>query len=143
MIALSERLVERIRAHARRTYPEECCGALLGRNDSSEARIESVEPLENSRPEERRRRFRIDPAEYCRVESAAEARGLALLGFYHSHPDHPAEPSEYDREHALPLFHYVVVAVSSGGAGEITSWTLSEDRKSFCREPVRSRDDGD
>ncbi len=68
------------------------------------------------------------------MERLADAEGLALLGFYHSHPDHPAIPSEYDREHAFPFFHYVVMAVAGGQPGEVSSWILSEDRGVFEKE---------
>ena len=71
-----------------------------------------------------------------RAELEAGRRGLDVLGFYHSHPDHPAEPSEYDREHALPGYVYVIVAVDNGGAGEVKSWSLSPDRTAFAPEPA-------
>jgi proteasome lid subunit RPN8/RPN11 len=136
MIALSPELRRQIESHGTEAYPDECCGALLGRPRDGGARIERVERLPNSRGDERRRRYRIDAREYRRVETLAEAEGLELLGFYHSHPDHPATPSEFDREHALPSFHYLVLSVDSKGSGELGSWILSEDRGAFAQEEL-------
>lgn len=143
MIAMPRRAVEAIRAHGREAYPEECCGALLGTIGNGGARVARVERMANARENERRRRYAIDPLEYLRMEKLADAQGLALIGFYHSHPDHPAAPSEYDREHALSFFRYVVLAVASGEPGELTGWTLSEDRGTFQSEPLAVEDSGD
>jgi proteasome lid subunit RPN8/RPN11 len=134
VIALRAKTLAAIREHGREAYPEECCGALLGVETSGTARVARVERVENARREERRRRYRIEPLEYARVERLADAEGLSVLGFYHSHPDHPAVPSEYDREHGLPFFHYVVVAVGAESSGEAASYVLSEDRGVFERE---------
>jgi len=129
-------VLDAIREHGRKTYPEECCGALVGIHGGGRAAVRRIERLPNSRGGDRLRRFRIDAADYRRVEAAAEGSGLELLGFYHSHPDHPAVPSDYDREHAMPFFHYVVVSVCSGEPGAIASWVLSEDRAAFERETL-------
>jgi proteasome lid subunit RPN8/RPN11 len=136
VIALSDSAREAIREHGRRTYPEECCGALLGRKGEKVDRVTEVEPVGNSQEGSRRRRFRIKPADYLRIERLALEREWDLLGFYHSHPDHPAVPSEYDREHALPFFHYVVLGVASGEPDDMASWVLSEDRRVFDREKI-------
>ncbi len=136
MITLPEGTLGEIREHGREAYPEECCGALLGVIEKEIPRVTRPERTANSSSDERRRRFRITPEEYRQVERLAETEGLVLLGFYHSHPDHPAAPSAYDREHALPFFHYLVMAVDSGRPGEITSWVLSESRGVFEREPL-------
>jgi proteasome lid subunit RPN8/RPN11 len=140
VIALRKETLDAIREHGRKAYPEECCGALLGVETNGTARVARVERIENTRREERRRRYRIEPLEYARVERLADAEGLSVLGFYHSHPDHPAVPSEYDREHGLPFFHYVVVAVGGGSPGEAASYVLSEDRGVFEREEVLVED---
>jgi proteasome lid subunit RPN8/RPN11 len=140
MIALGARTLAEIRDHGRETYPEECCGALLGVETDGTARVARVERIENARREERGRRYRIEPLDYARVERLADAEGLSVLGFYHSHPDHPAVPSEYDREHGLPFFHYVVVAVGAESSGEAASYVLSEDRSVFEREEVLVED---
>ena len=101
-----------IEQHGRETYPHECCGALLGDGD----RIVATHPLPNVTTEGPRRRFRIDDKDYLASERQASAAGLALLGFYHSHPDHPAEPSQYDLDHAWPTFVYPIVSVRDGRA---------------------------
>jgi len=136
VIALPDEAVREIRAHAGETYPEECCGALLGTAEKAEARVARTERLSNIATVERGRRYVIDPAEYLRVERRAAEEGLALLGFYHSHPDHPAAPSAFDREHAMPIFHYLVQAVAGGQPGDLTAWLLSEDRQAFDRETI-------
>jgi len=136
VITLDAGTVEAIREHGRQTYPEECCGAMLGSSSDGAARVTRVERMENTREQERRRRYTIDPLEYVRVERQADSEGMQVVGFYHSHPDHPAVPSEYDREHGLPIFHYVLVAVRAGVPGEVASYVLSEDRGAFDREEL-------
>ena len=136
MITIEPRLVREIKEHGRHAYPEECCGALLGTGRDSSAFVTRVERMRNVREDERRRRYTIDPLEYARVEQGADAEGIQVLGFYHSHPDHPARPSEYDRERAMPFFHYIVLAVASGCPGEIGSFVLSDDRAAFEREEL-------
>lgn len=143
MILLPEEAVETIRAHGRKAYPEECCGALLGTLENGSARAVRTEAVANARTNERRRRYVIDPGEYRRVEELAGALGLSLIGFYHSHPDHPAAPSEYDREHALPFFRYLVLAVARGEPRELTAWRLSEDRKTLDSEPLAVANSGE
>jgi proteasome lid subunit RPN8/RPN11 len=135
--------VERaIRREGEKSYPGECCGALIGRlkaeaeGDDARAVI-SVFPIENARESgERRRRFTIEAGDLLRAERAALGQGLEVLGFYHSHPDHPALPSDYDREHALPFYSYVIVAVEGGRAAEMSSWRLEADRASFKEEAI-------
>jgi proteasome lid subunit RPN8/RPN11 len=137
VIVVPPSVLEAIRGHGGETYPEECCGALLGQTRESDALVTRAERILNASREMRERRFSIDPRDYLRLERRAEELGLSLLGFYHSHPDHPAAPSAYDREHALPFLHYLIVAVDNGRPGEATSWVLSEDRGAFEREELR------
>ncbi len=138
MIEIPAEVLAQIERHARETYPEECCGALVGKPFGANTRVRRVEALVNRSVQERGRRYVVSPEDYVRVERAAEKEGLALLGFYHSHPDHPPVPSEFDREHALPFFHYIVMAVPGGEPGEALSWTLSEDRGVFESEELVS-----
>jgi proteasome lid subunit RPN8/RPN11 len=121
---------EAIRAHGRETYPYECCGAMLGRDGV----VLAVVPLPNTTEEGPRRRFLVRPEDYRTAERLAGQRSMALLGFYHSHPDHPARPSQYDLDHAWPVFSYVIVSVSNGVAEDIRSWRLREDRSAFDEE---------
>src|SRR2546430_14814500 len=116
-----------VRAHGRETYPHECCGALVGRN----GRVADIVPLPNTTEEGPRRRFLVRPSDYREAERRATELGGELLGFYHSHPDHPARPSQYDLDHAWPTFAYVIVSVASGAARDITVWWLKDDRSTF------------
>lgn len=141
MIRVPAAVLEEIRAHAREAYPEECCGGLLGEASGAGIRIADAERIANASPEMRERRFAVDPRDYLRLEKLADARRLSLVGFYHSHPDHPAAPSEYDREHAFPFLHYLILSVERGRPGEATSWVLSEDRGAFEREELLMADD--
>jgi len=133
---------EAIRAHGQETYPHECCGALVGRDD----RVDAIVALPNTTEEGPRRRFLVRPSDYREAERRASELGGELLGFYHSHPDHPARPSQYDLDHAWPTFAYIIVAVSGNGlprqsgeaasaeaatAGAMTVWYLKDDRSSF------------
>ena len=122
---------------AERIYPHECCGALFGQTLDGLKVVSEIFPLANARePGEQYHRFVIEPDEVMKAERAAAKNGLAVLGFYHSHPDHPAKPSDYDREHALPVWSYPIVSVVSGRALEITSWLLSDDRERFSEEAI-------
>jgi proteasome lid subunit RPN8/RPN11 len=116
-----------IRRHGEETYPHECCGALVGAADH----VTHAVALPNTTEEGPRRRFLVRPADYRLAEQRAADLGGELLGFYHSHPDHPARPSQFDLDHAWPTFAYVIVSVVSGRAGEMTVWFLKEDRSRF------------
>lgn len=116
-----------IRAHGREAYPRECCGALLGRGGV----VHEAYGLPNVTTEGARRRFLIDPGDYRAAEARARAAGLELLGFYHSHPDHPAVPSAHDLAHAWPSFHYAIVSVAHDRVDDLRSWVLADDRSRF------------
>ena len=131
-VTLAAEVGAAIRRHGEETYPHECCGALVGAAD----RIDSAVALPNTTEEGPRRRFLVRPQDYRAAERRATERGLELLGFYHSHPDHPARPSQYDLDHAWPVFSYVIVSVREGVAAELTSWRLREDRAAFDEETV-------
>jgi proteasome lid subunit RPN8/RPN11 len=131
--------VEReIRRHGEETYPHECCGALVG----SAGRATATVALPNTTEEGPRRRFLVRPSDYRLAEQKATEIGGELLGFYHSHPDHPSRPSQYDLDHAWPTFAYIIVAVAGAAAspdrsgepakaGDMTVWFLKEDRSTF------------
>lgn len=121
-----------IRAHGRETFPHECCGAMLGRDGA----VHEAHPLPNTTEEGPRRRFLVRPDDYRAAEKRARETGLDLLGFYHSHPDHPARPSQYDLDHAWPSFSYVIVSVMAGDDKLLTSWLLKADRSAFDEQPV-------
>lgn len=135
-LVLSPEVEAEIRAHARAEYPHECCGALLGTEQGETRLITQIIRLANERTDERERRFYVSPQQVLMAERQARAAGLLLLGFYHSHPNHPAVPSEYDREHALPYYSYPIVSVIQGEPVELRSWRLKEDRTGFAEEPL-------
>jgi proteasome lid subunit RPN8/RPN11 len=116
-----------IRRHGIETYPNECCGALIA---SGEAIVEAF-PLPNTTAEGPRRRFLIGPNDYRLAEARARERGATLAGFYHSHPDHPARPSETDLAQAWPNLTYIIVAVREGQPEDLRFWRLREDRSGF------------
>jgi proteasome lid subunit RPN8/RPN11 len=126
-LTVSAAIDEAIRRHGQETYPHECCGALVG----GDGRVTTTVALPNTTEEGPRRRFLVRPSDYRLAEQRATELGGELLGFYHSHPDHPARPSQYDLDHAWPTFAYVIVAVAGGVAGDMTVWFLKDDRSSF------------
>ncbi len=119
---------EAIRREAARAYPHEGCGALLGREPDV---VSETLALANQEPNSPRTRFVVSPRDYLAAEQQADARGLTLLGFWHSHPDHPARPSETDRAFAWPGLLTVVVAVERGRPREITAWALPAPEQPF------------
>ena len=126
-LLLAESVGAAIRRHGQETYPHECCGALLGTDN----RVETTLALPNTTEEGPRRRFLVRPSDYRMAEQRAREVGADLLGFYHSHPDHPARPSQYDLDHAWPTFAYIIVAVAAGTAADMTVWWLKDDRTQF------------
>jgi len=140
-LLISKHLVEKIRRHGAETYPHECCGALLGRD--SEARSETpgrevlgLHALVNRRDDSPRNRFSVTGEDVLDAEKVARQQGLDVVGWYHSHPDHPARPSEFDREHAWPWYSYIIVSVQNGAPQEMTSWRLNDDRAEFSSEAL-------
>jgi proteasome lid subunit RPN8/RPN11 len=126
-LTISSAVDAAIRQHGHETYPHECCGALVGRDGT----VHAVVALPNTTDEGPRRRFMVRPSDYQLAERRATELGGELLGFYHSHPDHPARPSQYDLDHAWPTFAYIIVAVAEGVARDMTVWYLQEDRSRF------------
>jgi len=129
-LSLQPGIAEAIRAHGAETYPNECCGALYGRDGV----VTATFALSNTTEEGPRRRFLVRPQDYTAAERSATELGAELVGFYHSHPDHPARPSQYDLDHAWPFFSYIIVAVRAGKPEAMTSWRLREDRSAFDSE---------
>ena len=128
-----------IRRHGEDTYPHECCGALVG----GPGRVTAAVALPNTTEEGPRRRFLVRPADYRLAEERASDIGGGLVGFYHSHPDHPARPSQFDLDHAWPNFAYVIVAVASGAARDMTVWYLKEDRTNFDEGTIHGHENPD
>jgi proteasome lid subunit RPN8/RPN11 len=138
MIEISERLVNEIREHGVRDYPYECCGLLLGRFEAGAKVVQETHPISNAREESaKRNRFLIEPEELMRGERYARGRDLEVVGFYHSHPDSPAVPSQYDLEHAWPTYSYIIVSTSKDRATNLFSWEQEQDRSKFNQEEIR------
>ncbi len=116
--------------HAQRIFPDECCGFLFGTEQSDGTReVEKILEVDNSKSGDKRRRFEISPQNYLHAEKYAIEHDLLLLGIYHSHPGHPAIPSEHDRVAAQPYFSYIIVSVMQGKINHIRSWRLGEDSR--------------
>jgi proteasome lid subunit RPN8/RPN11 len=131
-LVLTAAVNEAIRRHGAEAYPHECCGALIGRDGI----VSEAFGLPNTTEEGPRRRFLVRPSDYRDAERRAASAGAELLGFYHSHPDHPAQPSQYDLDHAWPFFSYVIVSVRDRVPGDMTSWRLRDDRSAFDPETL-------
>lgn len=137
-VALPGALQARIHQQLQATYPNEGGGFLLGRADGPLAAIVDIVAVENVfASEEQYHRYAMTPGDWMRLEDEADARGLTLLGYYHSHPDSPAVPSEYDRAHAWPNFVYLIVSVQDGQAVTTRAWRLAEDRSAFDEQTLR------
>lgn len=140
MIKISETLLEEIKRHAEAEYPHECCGLLIGRiEDEGRTRVVSeTYPVKNSWEESPQHdRMLIAPNDYARAERKAGRRGLGVVGDYHSHPDHPAIPSQFDLEHSpWPTMSYIVVSVEKGRATALRSWEIAEDHSKFNEEEI-------
>ena len=140
MIRLDEGQLNEIRMHGERDYPYECCGLLIGRFETSgQKMVAETYPISNAREEEaKRNRFLIRPEELLCGEKHARDKGLDVVGFYHSHPNDQAVPSQYDLSHAWPTYSYIVVSVIHGGAAELRSWEMESDRSRFNEEEIRN-----
>ena len=138
MITVSEHLLNEIRAHGVRDYPHECCGLLLGRYAAEGKTVSETYPISNAREESaKRNRFLIEPVELMRGERYARDHDLEVVGFYHSHPDSPAVPSQYDLEHAWPTYSYIIVKTLADAATDLFSWEQEPDRSRFNQEELR------
>jgi proteasome lid subunit RPN8/RPN11 len=138
LITLDEPHLGEIRQHGERDYPYECCGLLIGSFEAIGRKVVvETYAISNAREEEaQRRRFLIRPEELMRGEKYAREKGLDVVGFYHSHPDDRAVPSQYDLEHAWPTYSYIVVAVIEGQAADLRSWEMEADRSRFDEEEI-------
>ena len=138
MIYLTEEHIEQIRAHGGRIYPHECGGMLIGRFENGKKEIIELLPMENAMDEaEKHNRVLILPKDVLKAERYAREKGLDVIGYYHSHPDHPARPSQFDLDHALPVWSYIIVSVEKGKAADLRSWEMENDRSKFNEEVIK------
>lgn len=147
-LVLCARHLETVKRHAATSYPEECCGFLVGRalgeegvedagsGEAPGSMVERVLSVQNERRDSRVNRYLISPETVLAAQREARGLGLEIVGYYHSHPDHPAVPSDFDREHAWPGLSYLIVAVEGGQAVVARSWRLADDRSRFEEETV-------
>jgi proteasome lid subunit RPN8/RPN11 len=134
MLVMPNRLLQQMNAHVEKAYPEEGAGFLIGH----EGEVKEIVELSNSREDgARQNRFLFTPDDYLKAEVKAESLGLDLIGVFHSHPDCPNVPSEYDREWAQPFFSYIITRVDEGKAVNSRSWKLLEDRSNYEEEEIR------
>lgn len=138
MITIPESSLRAIRAHGVQDYPYECCGLLLGSYSDEGKVVTETYPISNAREESaKRNRFLIEPAELMRGERYARDHNLEVVGFYHSHPDSPAVPSQYDLEHAWPTYSYIIVSTRADDSTDLFSWEQEFDRSRFNTEEIR------
>jgi proteasome lid subunit RPN8/RPN11 len=137
---LGPELMAELRGHAEQGYPHETCGIFLGRPGKEPEALE-FHPVPNVVTERTHDRYLIDPLTQLRIEKSAWSRGLEIVGFYHSHPDHPARPSQFDTEHAWPFWTYVVVSVERGKLTQATAWQLNETARRFEEVPLEVSQD--
>ncbi len=139
-LKLSMDLLDRIQSHAEASYPNEGAGLLLGKVDGERRSVTQLLPLENEFEEdERHHRYQISPRDMLAAQQLADSQDLDIVGVFHSHPDHPAEPSEFDRQWALPWFSYLITRVQEGKARESRSWLLTEDRSRFEEQALETQ----
>lgn len=136
MIRISQRLAREIRRAAERDYPVECCGVLLGTEAEGEKFVAALHATRNAHARGRERRYLIAPEELLEAERAARGRGMDVIGYYHSHPDAAASPSDTDRAHAWPWASYLIVSVTRGRARAMTAWVFYDPDAPFTREPI-------
>ncbi len=135
MIEIQRPLLERIHRHAKESYPNECCGILVGRT-RGEKRVESVFETENVEVRRGRDRYVIDPRDFLRVDKIAEDQGLDIIGFYHSHPGYSCVPSSTDQELAWQGYMYLIVSLQEGKNAEFKCWVLDETGKKWIEEKI-------
>jgi len=140
MLILAPDHEKAVRADGEKAYPNECCGFLIGEIDGAGVKtVRRVQAIDNAREDgEQYHRFLIKPEDMMSAEKTARSMKLDVVGFYHSHPDHPAAPSGYDKDHALPFYSYVIVSVKQGKSEDLTSWELTTDRKEFAPEELKA-----
>jgi proteasome lid subunit RPN8/RPN11 len=139
-VIMSADLRSRIFEQLQHNYPNEGGGFLLGELQNGIVTVRDVRPVENVfTSEEQYHRYAMTPADWIKLEDEADARGLTLVGYYHSHPNSPAIPSEYDRTYALPNFRYLITSIYASKVAELRGWQLTEDRSKFEELSVQIR----
>jgi proteasome lid subunit RPN8/RPN11 len=133
-LKINHEALQCMQQHAEKTYPDECCGFFYGK-DGLFREISTAIEIKNSKDGDQRRRFEVSPLDYMKAENYALENNLTLLGIYHSHPEHPAIPSEHDLKQAMPFFSYIIISVKEGKAVDTRSWQLDEEGQ-FMEEKI-------
>jgi proteasome lid subunit RPN8/RPN11 len=137
-LEIPAQILAEIHAHGESAYPDEGAGLLLGTADKNSRRVAAILPLDNAREKaDRHNRYLITPQDMLFAENTAASQGWAVIGVFHSHPDHPERPSDFDREWALPWFTYLITSVNSGKATQSRAWRLTDDRERFEEESIQ------
>ena len=136
MIRLTEAHLEAIRAHGVQEFPHECCGVILGDVEAGVKIVRELRPLSNVHEEGHERRYLISPDEMFALLQEERRTKRKILGFYHSHPNHPAQPSVYDRDWATSWYTYIIVSILDGKPDALTSWQLDDDRQNFLPDTI-------
>jgi proteasome lid subunit RPN8/RPN11 len=126
-LRIAAALLDEIRAYGEAAYPAECCGALVGRASADGKDVVRLGPAVNRRTDDPHR-YLIAPDDLRRLEAEVRGESLEVVGYYHSHPDHPARPSAFDTEHAWPWYSYLIVRIDHGRAADAASWVLDDER---------------
>lgn len=134
-IQIKKSEMKKIQTQTLKEFPYECCGVLLGTSTPTH-RVTEARKVRNTNRDLKTRRYNIDPMSYRKIEEEVEENGLEILGIYHSHPNHPAKPSEFDLGHAFPNFYYFIQAIQDGMVGALTSWRLDASRNIFHEESI-------
>ena len=132
---ITDAQLKQIYAHAKEIYPAECCGALIGRIDGDTKAVVELAPAIIRRTDDPHR-YLIAPEDLRRLEAQARTAGQEIVGYYHSHPDHPARPSAFDAEHAWPWYSYLIVRIDQGRGTDMASWVLDDDRPQMHSEAL-------
>lgn len=133
-IEIKEKALKVMVQDAESSFPDECCGFFYGKDGETRI-VEEALAVRNSKEGDKRRRFIISPEDYLKGEKYALEKETTLLGVYHSHPNHPATPSEHDRQQAVPFFSYIILSVMNGKTERITSWQLNSEEQ-FDEETI-------
>lgn len=137
-------ILKRIHAHGESAYPEEGAGLMLGTSQDNLKQVTQIFPLTNAREDgARHNRYFVTPEDYLAAEDEADRLGLDVLGIFHSHPDHPNRPSEFDLQWAMPWFSYLITSVNRGVSAGSRSWLLADDRSQFLEEQLEILPEGE
>ena len=137
MLKISRKIIDDISAHSKETYPEECCGLLVGRDSGDDRIITESHRAENVAEERHHDRYEIDPKKYLEIDKATRGRDADIVGFYHSHPDDRSVPSKFDTDIAWPTYSYIIASAEKDGVASIQSWGIRDGEEKFSEEKMK------